>query len=192
MTKLIVVLLGFGSLLSGCAALPTILPPATDLRGTETQVVVIGKFELVPPLNPQLEQTTHWNVMGDKRILNRIIMATGATLKPANTDSLLGPDWQGIVDAEWGVPFRVKAPRQRTYLNGGFVQLDLRSQDKLWFPGGYYFDVPPDAGAIYIGTLRFTRNEFNRITNVEVIDERKDLESQINSGVRQSLLKQAR
>ena len=192
MTKLIAALLGFGSMLSGCAMLPSFLPPATDLRGTETQVVVVGKFELVPPFNPKLEQKTHWNVIGDKRILNRIVMATGATLKPANTDSLFGPDWQGIIEAEWDVPFMVKAPRQRTYLNGGFVQLDLLSSDKLWFPGGYYFEVPHDARAIYIGTLRFTRNEFNRITNIEIIDERKDLGSQINPSVRQSLLKKAK
>ena len=69
----------------------------------------------------------------------------------------------------------VKAPRQRTFLNGGVTYLDIAERERLWFPGGYYFDVPSDAGAVYIGTLRFYCNDFNTITKVEVIDERQDI-----------------
>ena len=192
MTRWTVIWLGWSSLLSGCAMIPTLLPPATDLLGSESHVVVVGKFELDPPLNAALEQRTHRNVIGDKRILNRIIMATRNAPGPVDTNALGGPDWQGTIEAEWGVPFRVKAPRQRTYLNGGFVQLDVVAQEKLWFPGGVYFDVPPGARAIYIGTLRYTRNEFNRITNVEVIDERKDFAPEARALLQPALLQKHR
>lgn len=194
MNKFIAVLLC--AALYGCGA-PKVLPAATGPVANDTQIVVIGKFELVPPLNPQFEQKTHWNVVGDGQILNRILMTTGDAAKPVSSDSFGWGDGQAMIEAQWGIPFVINAPRQRRFLNGGMVQLDLISQDKLWFPGGYYFDVPKDARMIYIGTLRYTRNDFNTITKIEVIDERKALNSQLdakylNADIRQSLLKKVR
>lgn len=77
------------------------------------------------------------------------------------------------------------------------AHLDVMKQEKLWFPGGYYFDVPKGAAAVYIGTLRYYRDDFNSITRVEVIDERKDIASLLKAGappsdVRPSLLKMVR
>jgi hypothetical protein len=91
----------------------------------------------------------------------------------------------------------VKAPRQRTFVNGAVAHLDVMEQDRLWFPGGYYFDVPAGAPAVYIGTLRFHRNDFNTITRVEVVDERKDIPAVLSgsaspSDVRPALLKLVR
>jgi hypothetical protein len=91
----------------------------------------------------------------------------------------------------------VNAPRRRTFLNGAVAHLDVLAQEKLWFPGGYYFDVPKGAAAVYIGTLRYFRDDFNSITRVEVIDERKDITSVLKPGaspsdVRPSLLKAVR
>lgn len=92
----------------------------------------------------------------------------------------------------------VKAPRQRTFLNGGMTYLNVMQEERLWFPGGYYFDVPSGAGAVYIGTLRYTRNDFNSITKVEVIDERQDVAAALEKTggsplqVQTSLLKRVR
>jgi hypothetical protein len=177
--------------------LPHSLPAATDLKPGESEVVVIGKIELVPPLNPKFEQRTHWNVIGDKRILNHVLVATAGEYKPVKTTNLDVADFQSTLEVEWGVPFMVKAPRQRTFFNGALAQLDVVKQDKLWFPGGYYFDVPKGAAAVYIGTLRYFRDDFNSITRVEVIDERRDITSVLKAGtspsdVRPSLLKTVR
>jgi hypothetical protein len=182
--------------LQACA-LPRSLPVAQDLRSGDAEVVVIGKVELVPPIDARHEQRTHWNVIGEKRILGRVLMATGGEYKPVNTSRIDVADFQGSVEAEWGVPFMVKAPRQRTFVNGALAHLDLVEQERLWFPGGYYFDVPRDAAAVYIGTLRYHRNEFNSITRVEVLDERKDVAAVLKAGasppeVRPSLLKKFR
>lgn len=156
--------------LGGCA-LPQALPEAGNLQTRANTVVVIGKFELVPPLNPELEQETHWNVIGDGRTLNQFAMATGSSPQPVNTSQVSMKDWRSYIDAQWGEPFAVEARRQTTYLNGGMTQLDVMSQDRLWFPSQLYFEAPADAAAVYIGTLRYTRNDFNRIIKVEVIDE---------------------
>lgn len=155
--------------------LPQPLPVAADLKTGASEVVVIGKIELVPPINAEFEQRKHWNVIGEDRMLNHVLVATGAEYKPVDTSKMNGWDFSNSLEAKWGVPFMVKAPRQRTFLNGGVTYLNVRQGEQLWFPGGYYFDVPSGAGAVYIGTLRYTRNDFNTITKVEVIDERQDL-----------------
>lgn len=183
-------------LLQACA-LPHTLPAATDLQAGADEVVVVGKIELVPSLDP-LEQRTHWNVIGEKRILGHVLVATGAGDKPVRMPAIDVGDFQHALDAEWGVPFAVKMPRQRTYVNGALAHLDLRQQDKLWFPGGFYFDVPNDARAVYIGTLRYHRNDFNTITRVEIVDERKDVATVLKaagaspSDVQPSLLRRVR
>lgn len=181
--------------IQGCGSLmPHYLPPATDLKTADSEVVVIGKFELVPPLEPALEQKAHWNAIGSKDLFNHILVSTGGEFKPLNTDTQSMAPFQKSLKAEWGKPFMVRAPRQRTFVNGGVVFLDMLKNEKLWFPGGYYFDVPKDGSAIYIGTLRYYRNDFNTITRVEVVDQRSDVGAVLTAAdsqarVRPSLLK---
>jgi hypothetical protein len=75
MSRLLPLLLAL--LLQACAT-PRMLPAATELKAGDAEVVVIGKIELVPPLSP-LEQKSHWNVVGEKRMLGHVFMATSPT-----------------------------------------------------------------------------------------------------------------
>ena len=182
-------------LLQACA-MPRMLPAATDLKAGGEEVVVIGKIELVPPLH-QLEQKTHWNVIGEKSMLGRIFIATGDMHKPVKTGTPDAADFQSTLEAEWGKPFMVKMPRHGTWFNGGMAHLDVLNQETLWFPGGMYFEVPQGAKAVYIGTLRYHRNDFNAITRVEIVDERRDIPVVLKTAgapaeVRTSLLKRLR
>jgi hypothetical protein len=156
-------------LVTGCLG-PRMVQHATDIQATDSHVTVIGQFDLWPPVIPELEQSTHWNAIGDERILNTLVMATGPTDRPVDT-AFTGQGWQSSIESQWGKPFMVKLKRQRTWLNGGIMQLDVMHQDRLWFPGGLYFDIPANAKAVYIGTLRYSRNDFNTIVNMEVLDE---------------------
>jgi hypothetical protein len=180
-------------LLQACAV-PHALPPAAGLDAGTGDVVVIGKIELVPPLE-RGEQKSHWNVIGEDRMF-RMWMATGPEFKPVDTGQLRAAEFQAAIEADWGRPFMLRMPRQRTFLNGGATFLDGLERSQLWFPGGLYFDVPADARAVYIGTLRYHRNDFNTITRVEVVDERKDIPVVLKAGspaeVRSSLLKRVR
>lgn len=192
------ILLALFCLALQACTLPQALPVATDLKAGASEVVVIGKIELVPPINAEFEQRRYWNVIGEDRILNAVLVSTGAEYKPVDTSQPKGSDFQNTLEAKWGVPFMVKSPRQRTFLNGGLTYLDVKQQERLWFPGGYYFDVPSGAGAIYIGTLRYHRNDFNVITKVEIIDERQDIALALKNTpasplqVQVSMLKKAR
>jgi hypothetical protein len=182
------------ALLQGCAV-PQALPEAAGLEAGADEVVVIGKIELVPPIDPR-EQRSHWNVIGEKRLLGRVWMATGAEQRAITTSQLDGAQFQSSLEAEWGVPFMVKAPRRRTFLNGAVTHLDALNGERLWFPGGLYFDVPGGARAVYVGTLRYHRNDFNAITRMEVVDERRDLAAVLKGApaadVRTSLLQRVR
>lgn len=190
--------LALACLVLQACSLPQALPSARELNAGSAEVAVIGKIELVPPIDSKLEQRRHWNVIGEGRALDQIIMATGAADRPVTTSKLDGANFQHSLEAPWGVPFMVNAPRRRTFLNGGVTYLDVMAQEKLWFPGGYFFDVPPGAAAVYIGTLRYHRNDFNTITKVEVIDEREDIAVVLKGSgaspqqVRLSLLKRVR
>ena len=192
MRKLLPLLLAL--LLQACAT-PRMLPAATDLKAGDAEVVVIGKIELVPPLSP-LEQKSHWNVVGEKRMLGHVFMATSDSYRPAKPGTVDAADFQSTLDAEWGTPFMVKMPRHGTWVNGGFAHLDVLNQDRLYFPGGLYFEVPQGARAVYIGTLRYHRNDFNAITKIEIVDERKDIPLVLKTGapaeVRTSLLRRLR
>ena len=188
MKKLAALLL---TLLLQACAVPHALPTASGLDAGASDVVVIGKIELVPPLEKG-ERASHWNVIGENRMF-RIWMATGPAFQPVTVGRPKAEEFQNALEADWGVPFVVKAPRQRTYLNGGLTTLDALQESRLWFPGGFYFDVPAGARAVYIGTLRYHRNDFNTITRVEVVEERKDIPVVLKTGsaaeVRTSLLK---
>ncbi len=163
-------LLGLTLLVVGCITTPKMLPHVSNLTTDSSKVVVIGRFELYPPVIAELEQNTHWNVVGDDVILNTVLMATGSSKAPVATNMKMS-EWQAAIKTQWGKPFAVEMPRHRTWERGAMMQLDVLYQDRLWFPGGVYFDVPETAKVIYIGTLRYMRNDFNSIVGMDVLDE---------------------
>ena len=184
------------SALTGCV-LPSAMEPATSVGNAGSSMVIVGKIEIVPPLDIKYEQKTHWNVIGDDAILNKIIMATGTDAEPVDTDLVMS-QWQNAIEAELGKTFFLMGKRQRTYLKGAMGNLDVMNQDRLWFPGGLYYDIPKNADAIYVGTLRYTRDDFNTIKKVELINEyksaSKEFSGRFGKGVKltQSLLKQSK
>lgn len=135
-------------------------------------MLVIGKIEIHPPFSPELEQTTRWNVLGDGAIRNRALIATGSVSKPIRPGSLVGSDWQEFIDSHWGEYFAVVVPKVPRYLNGVAVPLDAMKQEYLWFPGSMVIRPPSDSDNVYVGTLRYVRNNFNQIVDIQVLDER--------------------
>ncbi len=156
--------------LAGCA-FPTKMPQALYYRHSPQEVIIVGKFEIDPPIDTEHEQDTQWNVIGDGAILNHVAMATGAAPIDDHPQNFPMAAWKNYINAEWGETFVLAAPRQRVYLNGGMMQLDMTTGSRVYFPGGLYFDAPADATAIYIGTLKYTRGDFYAIKAMKVLDE---------------------
>lgn len=184
--------------LSGCSWLSYSMPAAQSAAIATDKVIVVGRFELDPPLNPEYEQKTHWNVVGDDAITNRLFMLTAPHAKPLDTDTPSLSDFRNNIGALWDTTFFMTGPRERTHFRGGMVVLDAMSgNDRIWFPGGYYYDVPANASAVYIGTLRYTRGDFYKIKRVEVRDDYATASAQFrqqfgaSATLKKSLLKRA-
>lgn len=157
--------------LTGCVA-P--MPEAGYYVYDEERVIVVGKLEIDPPVDVENEQSTQWNVIGDGAILNRVIVATANTPSDEHPENFPMSAWNHHINAVWGDTFMLAAPRERVYLNGAMMQLDMQSGSKVWFPGGVYFEAPAGAKAIYIGTLRYHRGDFWTIKGVEVVNEYRE------------------
>lgn len=159
-----------------CSMGPTILMHAATLDSNNNEVIVVGKFELYPKVNTELEQTTHWNVIDDARILNTVFMATGP--EPSTSTNI--NEWKATIETQWNETFKVKMPKRNTWLQGATMYIDSLKQSRIWFPGGLFFEVPKNATVIYIGTLRYTRNEFNTIIDISIIDDYEATKSALN------------
>lgn len=159
------------TLLSACSWTSMSMPEASSYGYAPDRVIVVGKMELLPPVDIENEQRTHWNAPGDEAILNRVFMFTSAEPTPIDTDDVGMGDFKNSMAALWDVTFFLESTRERTYLRGGMMVLDSQSSDRVWFPGGYYYDAPKEASAIYIGTLRYTRDDFYNTKKLELIDE---------------------
>ena len=112
--------------------------------------------------------------MGDGSIRDRVLVATGSSPQAIEPGRLQGEAWQGYIDARWGEYFAVEVPRASRYLNGVAVPLDLNTQEFYWFPGGLVVRPPDEGSTLYIGTLKYVRDDFNRILDIDVVDERAE------------------
>lgn len=157
-------------LLVGCV-FPRTLPHADDLNPERGRVVLLGKVELVPPFEAEKEQDTHWNVIGDGRIVNKLYLALGEELQPVSTGRPRLSEWQSTMEVVWNEPFILETGFRKAWVNGGLVQFDAARQDFMWFPGGLAYSAPEGVDTLYIGTLRYYRDDFNNILSVEVLDE---------------------
>jgi hypothetical protein len=62
------------------------------------------------------------------------------------------------------------------YILGGvlFLEIGGSSLERVYFPGGLHVAVKPGDRGVYIGTLRYHRDEFFEITRVTVVDDYRE------------------
>ena len=133
------------------------------------EVVLVGKVELVPALRKG-EQKIRGMVVG--KIENTMHLMMDDKLRPMPSDPRIA-DFAGRIEAPIGETFFVRGKAAPSYLLGGLLFLDIggSSQQKAIFPGGFQVAVKPGDRAVYIGTLRYQRDEFWEIQRVTIVDE---------------------
>ena len=57
------------------------------------------------------------------------------------------------------------------YYSGTVIIMNNNRADYLRLPGVLTYKIHPDDKAVYIGTLRYHRDDYNTITKVEYVDE---------------------
>jgi hypothetical protein len=161
------------ALLALAACAPAARAPLTSIDALgRDEVVLVGKVELVPALRKH-EQKIRGNVIGNFE--NRMYLVMDEKLRPLPED-LRVADYAGRIEALMGSTFFVRSKAEPAYVLGGVVFLDMggNSQQKAYFPGGFQVAVKPGDRALYVGTLRYHRDEFFEIQRITVVDEYRE------------------
>lgn len=164
--------------------------PVDSLSGLDRdETVVVGRIELVPPLRKG-EQKFKGIVIGD--LENKMILITDDKYREL-TDEPGMSDFAGRIEAKLGKTFFVRSQDKPFYILGGMLYLDLGGEEtnRAYFPGGLKVSIKPGEKAVYIGTVRYQRNEFFEITKANIVDdyERANAEFKKKFGTRYPLHK---
>jgi hypothetical protein len=163
--------------LAGCA-IPTLHKEAAGVDGFGDTVVVVGRIELVPPLRPgeqDLKMGTFDPLDVKGQLTGRAVLWLASTPKrEERTADAFNPP------LEQTYFFRI--PRTTRYVVHGSVMMYHRvthvsrrsvqtTTDELLIPGPIEFDIRSSDKAMYVGTLRLHRDEFNEVTRAELVDD---------------------
>jgi hypothetical protein len=157
--------------LAACA--PAARAPLTSLDALGSdEVVVVGKVELVPALRKG-EQKIRGMVVGNFE--NTMYLMMDEKLRPLPEDPRIA-DYAGRIEALIGSTFFVRSKAAPSYVLGGMLFLDIggNSMQKAYFPGGFQVAAKPGDRAVYVGTLRYHRDEFFEVTRITVVDEYRE------------------
>jgi len=133
------------------------------------QTVVVGRVELVPPLHEH-DQRLRGPMSG--KFENKMFMMVDAEYWELTEEPAFG-DFKGRIDARFGEDFIVRSSNEPFYIIAGMMYLSLGHglPDQAYFPGGLEADIGSGDKAVYIGTIRYHRNEFFEVTDVKIVDD---------------------
>lgn len=162
-------------LLNACVPASSIKPVNSFADLGAGEVLIVGKVELNPPLGAN-EQ-----VLGEsyEEFRNAVILVTDNELREAG--ALGWGDLSTRIDAPFGEPFFASHKAEPFYLLKGWVVMNAKVE--VMTPGESYaggnaplfgtfrVDAQPGDKAIYIGTIRYHRDDFFGTEKVEVKNE---------------------
>lgn len=141
-------------------------------------VLVVGSVEVVPPLRPgekQLDIPTDFFGV-EEMVSNR------AMLTISHSPSTPVDEGEVMINPELGQTFFFAVPKDAPYIIGGHVMVEFGamhlnpavapSRDRrIVIPGTLRLDIRPDDKAIYVGTLRVKRGDFNEVIETTLVDD---------------------
>jgi hypothetical protein len=133
------------------------------------EVLVVGRIEVVPPLFPH-EQVLEAPLTG--RFRGKVHTLVSDRLYDPEESTFSFYKNSTLVDI--GREFYLRQPMSKIlFYSGGVVVMRAtnRGQDDMKLSGGLRYTVKPDDRAVYVGTVRYYRDDYNTITRVEVVDD---------------------
>lgn len=171
--------------LAGC-----VVPPAreavTSAAGlSDGETLVVGRVELVPPLRKEEQKMQAVNAGS---YANKMFILADERERELQDEPKLA-DFAGRIEAPLGQNFFVRSSNKPFYILGGLVFLS--DTNRAYFPGGAKVNIAPGDKAVYIGTIRYHRDEFFNITKVVVVDDyaRANAQFKAQFGARYTLRK---
>lgn len=133
------------------------------------ETVVVGRVELVPPLHEH-DQRLRGPFSG--KYANKMFMMVDEEYRELTEEPGWG-DFKGRIDASFGEEFVVRSSTEPFFIIAGAMVLGLDQgvPDQAYFPGGLVVEIRPGDKAVYIGTIRYHRDEFFEVTRTEIVDE---------------------
>lgn len=167
--------LGVALLLSACVPATRIKTVAAAADLPPGQTLLVGRIELDPPLAPG-EQKLSERYAGFERTA-LVILGD----EPREMPRLSLGDLSQRIDAPLGRHFFVAHPSQPFYILKSWIVMyarievqsgaNLPADTNAPLHGQFRVDVRPGDRAVYIGTIRYHRDEFFSTTRVEVRDD---------------------
>ena len=153
---------------------------ASELQSNE--VVLVGRIELVPPLSAEEQEL--------KTLTSDRFQGKTAALfsdQAFDLDNLGMTASSNAILVELGKEFYTRQPKTSEILYsgsvimtrsvahyGGYQGRDVTiDHQQLNLPGGLKYTLMPDDRAVYVGTIRYHRDDYNAITKVELINDYK-------------------
>lgn len=159
----------------------TIIKEASNFEElSDDEILVVGKIELIPKLMEDEQKFEHIGLdfSGIEEInRDRSILNLSNNISAKNSDNIQ-------INPILGETFYFKIPRSLPYITSGSVLIDHRSngmflhileyKSQVILPAKFKLEFNSDDKAIYIGRLRYTRDDFNSVTNVRLFDDFKE------------------
>jgi len=132
------------------------------------ETIVVGRIELVPPLR---EDEQKIQVINSGQFENKIFLIADENYRVLKGEPT-NADFGGRIEAILEKTFFVRSSDKPFYLLGGMVWLEIgRGSNRAYFPGGLMASLRPGDKAVYIGTVRYQRDEFFEIKKVTIVDD---------------------
>jgi len=166
---------GITLLASACVPSSSIKPVNSLAELADGDVLIVGRVELDPPLAKDEQD------LGDsyEEYRNAVMLITDDKLRDAS--ELAYGDLSSRIDAPFGETFFVSHAAEPFYILKGWVV--MRAKVEVIGPGESYtsgnaplsgifrVDVRPDDKAVYIGTIRYHRDDFFGTEKVVIRDD---------------------
>lgn len=164
---------GIGILLGGCVPALEEVKSAKDLQPNE--VLLVGKVELIPKLEKFEQQNLKGIGTGKfKGHFGLIFAAQKPTYKKGSESGTTYKQMDNYALVEPGKTFFVRYPKGKpVYFLGGVIYLssDGGALESIKLPGGISYVPGKNARAIYLGTIRYSRDDYNAIKKVRLVNQ---------------------
>lgn len=167
--------ISFTLLLTGCISGKPHLQSISELQTNE--IILVGRIELIPPLEDD-EQNLKTATSG--RFKNRVHMMVSE--KKFDLDDLPISAGNDSLFVEFGKDFYIRQNQSGTlFYSGSLVLMESAARSvagartidvgQMKLPGGLTYKINPRHKAVYIGTVRYYRDDYNAITKIRLIND---------------------
>lgn len=144
---------------------------------TKDEIIVVGTIHLTPKLEKDEQELNPSGVidLGGYGDMNRNRSMIQFNDKPQANN------YKSMINPELGKTFFFTIPRNMEYMVEGSVLLEFSrygNTGKIHLPTWFKIDIKPGDKAIYIGDLKYKRDDFNSIIDVKLVDNYKKARNQ--------------